>query len=213
MKAKLLTKEQILLAMRNTKSNRSAARYLNCSYIHYKRFAKLYKDEATDKTLFELHLNRSGKGISKFSGRSQKMPALLDIVEGRVNADNYTPEKIKERLVKEGYLEEKCENCGFQERRVIDYKMPLILSFKDNNKKNYRQDNVHLLCYNCYYLLVGNIFAKKDLEQLEDHRPLFNTTDAINFELDEYHIEKLKELGLYDPPTEDTDGSDLISKL
>ena len=35
----------ILRAMKHTKSNMSAARYLGCSYPHYKEYAKLYKNE------------------------------------------------------------------------------------------------------------------------------------------------------------------------
>ena len=65
-KAKHLTKEQILLAMRHTKSNRSAARYLNCSYIHYKMWAKRYHTVEGGPSLFESHKNQSGKGIPKF---------------------------------------------------------------------------------------------------------------------------------------------------
>ena len=51
---KPLSKEDIQRAMRVTKSNRSAARYLNCSYQHYKKFAKILIDEASGKSLFEL---------------------------------------------------------------------------------------------------------------------------------------------------------------
>ena len=54
----------ILRAMKHTKSNMAAARFLGCSYPHYKQYAKLYKNEE-GKTLFEAHLNRQGKGISK----------------------------------------------------------------------------------------------------------------------------------------------------
>jgi hypothetical protein len=63
---KPLSKEDVLRAQRITKSNRSAARYLGCSYNHYKRYARLYTNEE-GKTLFELHLNPSGKGIPKFA--------------------------------------------------------------------------------------------------------------------------------------------------
>ena len=56
----------------------------------------------------------------------------------------------------EGYLEEKCAMCGFEERRVLDYKMPLLLHFKDGNKKNYKLDNIELLYYNHYFLNVGD---------------------------------------------------------
>ena len=70
-KAKPLSKEMIVAAMNKTKSNRAAARYLNVSYVHYKRWAKIY--EATEEgfdNLFDQHLNPSGKGIPKFLNNS-----------------------------------------------------------------------------------------------------------------------------------------------
>ena len=69
---KPLTKEQIIAAMSQTKSNRSAARYLNVSYQHYKKWAKLYKGE-DNRTLFEIHFNQKGVGIPKFLKNSQKI--------------------------------------------------------------------------------------------------------------------------------------------
>ena len=147
--AKPISKQMCLAAMNKTKSVKAAARYLNCSYHHLKRYMKLYVDEETGKTLFELHKNQCGKGIPKFLKGSGKEPALLDIIEGRVDASSFSPEKIKYRLITEGHLEEECGNCGFSERRVTDYKVPLILNFKDKNKLNYKKDNIHFLCYNC----------------------------------------------------------------
>ena len=58
-KAKPLTKEMILAAMSQTKSNRAACRYLNVSYIHYKKWAKLYKsDTSVSYTHLTLPTNR-----------------------------------------------------------------------------------------------------------------------------------------------------------
>jgi hypothetical protein len=122
--AKPISKQMCLAAMNKTKSVKAAARYLNCSYHHLKRYMKLYVDEETGKTLFELHKNQAGKGIPKFLRGSGKEPALLDIIEGRVDASSFSPEKIKYRLITEGHLEEECGNCGFSERRVTDYKYP-----------------------------------------------------------------------------------------
>ncbi len=212
---KPLSKQQILAAMSQTKSNRAACRYLNCSYIHYKKWAKFY--EATEEgysNLFEQHKNQSGKGIPKFLTNSKKKPALLDIIEGRVAMTNFTPEKMKQRLIEEGFLKEECGVCGFHERRISDYKMPIILHFKDKNKKNYRMENLEFLCYNCYYLSIGDIFTGKDLTQLEDHKQVYNTTEAIDFQMDDYTLQRMKELGLYDPPKEDSDDDyDLVSRL
>ena len=209
--AKPISKEMCLAAMNKTKSVKAAARYLNCSYQHLKKYMKLYNDEETGQTLFDKHKNQSGKGIPKFLSSKGKEPALLDIIEGRVDVSSFSPEKIKYRLIAEGYLEEECSKCGFKERRVTDYKVPLILNFKDKNKKNYNKENIHFLCYNCYFLYIDNVFTENDIKQLEDHVPLNKTTEAINFELDDYHMQRLKELGLDGDKKDEDDPYNLVS--
>jgi len=201
-KPKPLTKEQILAAMSQTLSNRAAARWLNVSYIHYKKWAKNYgATEEGYNNLFEQHLNPSGKGIPKFLSNSGKEPALLDIIEGRVDISSFSPDKIKYRLVSEGYLLEECSNCGFHERRVLDYKIPLLLHFRDGNKKNYRKENIEFLCYNCYFLSVGDIFNNKQIEGIEDHKPV--NQGQVDWDVDEYHLQRLRELGLDDDEEEE----------
>jgi len=212
-KAKHLSKDQVVLAMNKTKSVRAAARYLNVSYIHMKKWMKFYKNE-NGITLFEAHKNQSGKGIPKFlsnNGTRKKDPALLDVIEGRIDPAHFNPQKIKYRLIEEGYLKEECCNCGFHERRVSDYKIPLILHFKDKNKQHYRLENMEMLCYNCYFLMVGDVFNNKQIEGLEDHKPVNESN--IEWELDDYTLQRLKELGLdkSHPPTDD--GSEFISRL
>jgi hypothetical protein len=211
-KARPLTKESIISAMDKTKSVRAAARYLNCSYQHIKKWMKLYVGE-NGVSLFDTHKNQSGKGIPKFlsvSTINKKEPAILDIIEGRIDPSHFNPQKIKYRLITDGYLKDECNNCGFHERRVSDYKSPLILHFKDNNKQHYRLDNMEMLCYNCYYLMVGNIFSDKQLEGLEDHKPM--NQSEVDWELDEYTKQRLLELGLNKPEPID-DGSEFISRL
>ena len=92
----------------------------------------------------------------------------MDILEGRVTAQYTSLKRVKERLIEEGFIEECCGECGYKERRIMDEKIPLILSFLDNNKKNWRLDNLKFLCYNCYYLYVGDIFEKAQLDVLEN---------------------------------------------
>ena len=41
--SKIVTKEDILRAQQNTRSNMAAARYLHISYNHYKKYAKMFK--------------------------------------------------------------------------------------------------------------------------------------------------------------------------
>jgi transposase len=197
---KPLNKELILAAMSKTLSNRAAARYLNVSYQHYKKWAKLYESDTHDN-LFEQHKNQSGRGIPKFLRGKGKEPALLDIIEGRIDVSSFSPDKIKYRLITEGHLLEECAVCKFHERRVSDYKMPLLLHFKDGNKKNYRKENIELLCYNHYFLTVGDIFTDKQIKGIEDHVPV--SQSDVDWELDDYQKQRLEELGLGDEPEDD----------
>jgi hypothetical protein len=210
--AKPISKDMCLTAMDKTKSVKAAARYLNCSYHHLKRYMKLYVDEESGKTLFELHKNQQGKGIPKFLKSKGKEPALLDIIEGRIDASSFSAEKLKYRLTTEGYLEECCSKCGFREHRVIDHKIPLILNFRDKNLTNYNLDNIEFLCYNCHFLYIGDVYSKKDIIKLEENTSVTKTTDAVDLQLDDYHLQRLRELGLDgENPIDDDDPYNLVS--
>ena len=50
------------------------------------------------------------------------------------------------------------------------------------------------------------------MHEIEDSVPKFNTSDALEWELDDYQLERLKELGLHNTP-EPEDGSEFISRL
>ncbi|NNE31131.1 MAG: hypothetical protein HKN40_02055 [Winogradskyella sp.] len=207
-KPKPLSKDQILRAMSQTLSNRAAARWMGVSYVHYKKWAKTYDaTEAGYENLFEQHLNQSGKGIPKYLRANGPEPALKDIVEGRVDVSSFSPDKLKYRLVTEGYLLEECSQCSFHERRVLDYKIPLLLHFKDNNKKNYRKENIEFLCYNCYFLTIGDIFSEKQVQNIEDHKSV--NTGQVDWDVDDYHLERLRELGLDDV---DNDEYDIVAR-
>ena len=87
--------------------------------------------------------------------------------------------------------------------------MPLLLHYKDNNINNYSLDNVQLLCYNHYFLTVGDIFSDKQIKGIEDHVPV--NQSEVEWEMDDYTRQRLIELGLDEPKEEF--GSDLISKI
>lgn len=205
--SKILTKEDILRAQKMTRSNMAAARYLHVSYNHYKKYAKQYKDE-NGQTLLEVHMNQEGKGIPKFLSNGGKEPPLIDLIEGRLPVEHFDAKKIKQRLIFEGLVEEVCANCGFSERRVTDTKVPVILNFKDGNKKNYHLDNLEFLCYNCSFLYAASPIEEKQAEQMEDY--VKREDKEFDWELDEHHIEHLKELGLFD---EENPGEEYISRL
>lgn len=204
---KVLTKEQILAAMARTKSNLAAARYLHVSYPHYKKYAKTFTDSETGKSLFELQLNQAGRGIPKIYDYKTKDPKVRDVVEGKVAPYSWSPKKLKDRIIQDGLLEEKCSRCGHTEKRALDLKAPLILHFKDGNKENFLLENLDFLCYNCYFLYVGNVLSGKQINKLENYTP-GNQVEKTTWELNDWQLEHLKELGL-DPDEEDP-GSEFI---
>ena len=204
--SKIITKEDILRAQKVTRSNMAAARYLHVSYNHYKKYAKMYKNE-DGVTLLEAHKNQAGEGIPKFAVSGNKEIPLMDLLEGKVPIEHFDPRKIKARLLSEGKLVEICSSCGFSERRITDQKIPVILNFKDGNKKNWHLDNLEFLCYNCSYLYAASPIDEKRAEAMEDY--VKTKKDEPEWDLDEHHREHLKELGLYD---EEKPGEEFISR-
>ena len=208
--SKILTKEDILRAQKMTRSNMAAARYLHVSYNHYKKYAKMFKnDEGVN--LLEVHKNQEGKGIPKFALKGRDRIPLMDLLEGRVPIEHFDAKDIKVRIILEGLIEEKCSKCGFSERRIKDTKVPVILNFKDGDKKNWHLDNLEFLCYNCSFLYAASPIEEKQAEAMEDYVKTRN--DEPDWELDEAHIEHLKSLGLYDENREDMSGEEYISRL
>jgi hypothetical protein len=213
-KAKPLSKEDILRAMKFTKSNRAAAKYLNCSYQHYKPWAKRYKIDDGDidaPNLFQLHLNPHGVGIPKFLPNKRKDPYVRNIVETGTGWESFTPEKIKSRLIAEAFLKDECYTCGFHERRVTDYKTPLLLHFKDGNKCNYLLDNLDLQCYNCYFLYVADPLTQSQVRHIENNTEVKEV--AHKWDLDKSQIDNLKSLGLWTQPEDKEPGSEFIAYL
>lgn len=191
--AKPLTKDDLLRAMKYTKSVRAAAKYLGCSYLHLKPYMKLHKDE-NGKTLFEIHKNQHGKGIPKFLPNRRKEPNIKNIIETGTGWESFTPEKIKGRLIAEGYLKDECYSCGFCERRVTDYKIPLLLNFKDGNKFNYLNNNLELQCYNCYFLYVADPLTPDQIRHVQDSVGV--REKAFTWDIEPDQLANMKELGI-----------------
>jgi hypothetical protein len=141
--AKPLSKAQIVAAQAKTQSNMAAARYLHVSYQHYKRYAKLYK-------LFAGHKNQSGKGITT-KGNTGWGVKIQDLFDGK--HPKYPHWKLQERIVRDGYLKQECSNCGYDDYRESDMRGPYLICFLDGDSKNHSLDNLHLLCYNCFYIV------------------------------------------------------------
>ena len=113
-----LTEAQIRYAMKNSKSNSGAARFLNISLTTYEKYSKRYIDS------------------------------------------DYSVHQLKNRLLNNSDkvdFKPCCHNCGYDEKRITDGKVPLILDHIDDNWKNHILKNLRFLCYNCFHNLKGNL--------------------------------------------------------
>jgi len=147
-----LTEAEIKYAMAHTKSNAEAARYLGISIDAWKRYSKVYFDPVTNLSLYDLH--RDNKANRVRTGQGKFKTDINEILEGK--HPGYDVRRLKTRLLREAIKDECCELCGFSERRIIDYQVPLILTWKDGDNRNHVLDNLQLICYNCYMLTVGD---------------------------------------------------------
>ena len=139
---------EILEVQQKARSAMEAARLLGVSYNTYKKYAKKYD-------IFENLKNPDGKGIRKGYNIKKGKYSLEDLLEGKY--PEYPVYKLKQRILLNGYMLEKCQNCGFEERRITDHKVPLVLDFLDGDRKNHKYDNLQMLCLNCSFLINGNL--------------------------------------------------------
>lgn len=154
--AQPLLESEIKKAQSKARSAMEAARILGVSFNTYKKYAKKYD-------IFEDLKNPDGNGIRKGYNIKRGKFSLDDILKGKY--PDYPVWKLKQRLLLNGYMLEKCNNCGFEERRVTDAKVPLVLDFLDSDKTNHLYDNLRMLCFNCSFLLNGNLTGpKKEFE-------------------------------------------------
>lgn len=150
---KLLIEGQILAAQAISKSEAEAAERLGVSFMTYRKYAKLYG-------VYGRVSNKAGRGIDKSIKNEDtgKYP-LNQILDGKF--PNYSTNRLKVRMLRGKRVEEKCNKCGFSEKRITDNTVPLMLNYIDGNEKNKKRENIELLCYNCYYLYVNNPFGCK----------------------------------------------------
>jgi len=155
-----LPESDIRYAMANTKSNAEAARFAKVSFTTWKKYANMYLDRETNKTLYDLHTNQAGVGITKDVSRATSGPYPIDeILEGKFPA--YPTWKLRNRLFALNIFPEECNCCGYAERRITDDTVPLLLDHIDGDDTNHRIENLRMVCLNCYYQQVGAPYNKQ----------------------------------------------------
>lgn len=179
---KYYSKEVVKSTLESTKSMMEAARVLGCSYVHLKKFLKIYKTEEGIPFL-HAYKNQSGKGMSKNARKTMGDNTIktMDILTGKVNIARFTYEQIKNRVIRDKILKPLCHRCGYAGKRD-DGMRPLILTFKDNNIKNFNKDNLELLCYNCYFMEHRKLLVNEEhLPGVNTFSPEYNTNSNVEY--------------------------------
>lgn len=153
-KTKMIDERELKNAIEQTRSFREAARYLNICYNTFKKYALLYDVWIVGGK------NPSGKGIPKM--RQGIRRELNDVLAGKFNGKKLNPTRLRDQIIQEMKLgEEKCSNCGYKERRIADGRVPLLLAYADEDRTNYKIENLSLLCYNCSFVMGGNLMGRR----------------------------------------------------
>jgi Zn finger protein HypA/HybF involved in hydrogenase expression len=131
-----ITDENFIAVCESSTSMAQAAATLK---IHFNSFKKRAKELNCYNT------NQSGSGTHKRSGRL--IPIEEIIFEGK--HPEYQTFKLKNRLVKEGYKKNECEECG-QTDVWNNEKLEMELDHIDGNRTNHLLKNLKMLCPNCH---------------------------------------------------------------
>lgn len=126
-------REDILTWIGENRSKAFIAKELNC------------KQDTLNKYLEQMGIvykgNQSGKGFSKKTNGMTLIEYLNKSIDIQSN-------KVRKKLLQEGYKEHRCEKCGQTE--WLGRPIPLELHHIDGNKKNNTLENFQLLCPNCH---------------------------------------------------------------
>ena len=144
---KKINETKFIEVCQDSKTMAEAARRLGMHYNTFIRWAKKLNCYTP---------NQSGKGTKK--GQYSSRISTQDILDGKY--PDYGTYKLKRRLIQEGYKEDKCELCGWAQKRNPDDEFtPCELHHKDGNSRNHLLDNLIILCPNCHSL-TDNYRAK-----------------------------------------------------
>ena len=199
---KVITKNMILESQKHTKSNMEAARWIGVSYNTYRKWAKYYD-------IFEQHLNQAGFGVKK-GWATYKVP-VHDIITGkRKPPKRWSHKVLKKRLIEDGYMQEECAVCGYNETNLKTKNVCLAIDFIDGDHQNFLIDNIRFLCANCYLSFNGLFPSSKVFcKQGGKMKYKINDTIVINnveWSISEYRMGRGREWK-YTLSYEDTDGS------
>lgn len=125
-----VTKEQLQDAILESQTMAQAASKLQLAFSTFKRYAEKYE-------LYDP--NQGGKGTTK------EKKSLQNVFSGKEHMVTWW---LKKRLIREGYKNNKCEECGISEWNGKSITMEL--DHVDGNNGNNTLNNLKILCPNCH---------------------------------------------------------------
>jgi hypothetical protein len=123
-------------AINTTTSMRQAAKAMNMAFTTFKR-------RAIKLGLY--HTNQGLKGSTKPSSGNEGFP-LIDILEGK--HPQYQSNKLRIRLIREGYKDVRCECCENSE--WMGKPISLEVDHINGISTDHRLENLKILCPNCH---------------------------------------------------------------
>lgn len=168
---KNITPEDIRKIQAVSNSSIERAALLGISAHTYYKYCKLYgiptKPPSKKQPLKLVKLRSSGKLVAENKTKNPfRLRRPLDLILQNKYTD-IPSSHLKKLLIKAGLKEDKCELCGIEQKRECDGKTPLILKFLDENKQNYKIENLQIICFNCNFLYYDEWSLKKILERVE----------------------------------------------
>ena len=141
---KNINEEEFVKVANSSSSMSEAAAKLNMRFSTFKRYALKFNC---------YNPNQSGKGLHKKPNNEYD---LNDILNGLY--PGYQSYKLKNKLVKAGLKENKCECCGITEWNGKEVKFEL--HHIDGDSSNNSLSNLQILCPNCHSQ-TANFRSKK----------------------------------------------------
>ena len=138
-----LLKSEIEEAKTHSDFAAGQARWLGVAFSTFKKYAQLYGIYTPQPTC-------KGMKYKKTDPTRGKYP-LVKILEGEFNNNpSVTNASVRKKLITSNTLPTVCNICGYNKVR-FDGKIALLLDHMDGNQKNFKRDNLQLLCYNCTF--------------------------------------------------------------
>lgn len=130
-KHSVISKEALEIVIAESSTMAEAADKINLAFSTFKRHVLLHG--------IEWNTNQSGKGGTKAKKK------LEDVFLGK---QHLVTSALRLRLIREGYKEAKCEECGISEwnKRPISLELDHISGDRTDNSL----ENLRILCPNCH---------------------------------------------------------------